>query len=312
MQILCKSQQKVYNTFADELSDYIQIQKARGIAQKPSVLPAGATQKDSDWEREGKVSPERDVAQLHKPSLNFPPRYNPPHPSRYNLSQGWCPSYPGHRWPPQGLLHSGSPPVFPGPASPLFSGHFLTRKRPRKPPSSPSHETPSSSDSSSYSSSSSSSSSSSDSGDSKYHHREKRRIRKSRRLRDKRTKEEDSDKEDKRRKRRRRERHKELDEGGRGESGGSEEERTRKGSKGHSRNKSREKKACMDLEAAGEENWKQEEVIHDKTQVEVNVEQRDSEQDEPGRAKIKREKKKGKEDTRTEEEKLWDDSILGF
>lgn len=312
MQILCKSQQKVYNTFADELSDYIQIQKARGIAQKPSVLPAGATQKDDDWEREEKVSPEEHVAQLHKPSLNFPPRYAPPQPSHYNLSQGWGPSHPGHRRTPQGLLHGGSPRAFPGPASPLFPAHFLTKKRRRKPPSSPSHETPSSSDSSSYSSSSSSSSSSSDSGDSKYRHREKKRIRRSRRERDTRTKEEDSDKEEKRRKRRRRERHKELGEGRRGESGGSEEERRRKGSKGLSRRKNQEKKIHVDLEAAGEESLKQEEVIHDNTQEEVNVEQRDSEQDEPGRAKIKRERKKGKEDTRTEEEKLWDDSILGF
>ncbi|GLD69947.1 zinc finger matrin-type protein 1 isoform X1, partial [Lates japonicus] len=31
---LCKSQQKVYSTFADELADYIQVQKARGLTPK--------------------------------------------------------------------------------------------------------------------------------------------------------------------------------------------------------------------------------------------------------------------------------------
>lgn len=299
MQILCKSQQKVYNTFTDELSDYIQIQKARGIAQKPPVFPAGAAQKDGDWEREGDIFPERE--------LNFPLNYIPPHPSCYGRGRG-CPSYPGHSWPPQGLLDGGSPLAVTGSALPqLPPSHFLRRKRLRKPPSCPPHEAFSSSHSSSYSSSSSSSTS--DSGDSKYRHSEKRRLRKSRRERGKRAKEEDSDKEEKSRKRRRTEKHKELGKGRRGESGGSEEEeRRRKGGKGHGR--SREKKARVDPEAAAGESWKQENVKHDKG--DLNVEQRDSEQDEPGRAKNRREKKKGREDTRTEEEKLWDDCILGF
>lgn len=300
IQILCKSQQKVYNTFADELSDYIQIQKARGIAQKP-VLPAGATQKDGDWERAVNMFPERE--------LNFLPKYNPPHPSCNDPGRGCPPSYPDRSWPPQGSLHGGSPPAVAGSASPLFPGHFLTRKRLRKPPGCPPHEAFSSSQSSSYSSSSSSSSSStSDSGDGKYRHREKRRLRKSRRERDKRAKEEDSDREEKRRKQRRTERHKELDEGRKGQS--EEEERRKKGGKNRSGNKSREKKARTDPEAAAGESWKQENVKNDKG--ELSVEQRDSEQDKPGRAKNKREKKKGKEDSRTEEEKLWDDCILGF
>lgn len=101
----------------------------------------------------------------------------------------------------------------------------------------------------------------------------------------------------------------------------SEEERRRKGNRGHGKHKRREKKARVDLEAAGEESLKREEVMHDRkeiggqVQAKMNVEQRDSGQDEPGRAKNRREKKKEKiekEDTRTEEEKLWDDSILGF
>lgn len=48
-------------------------------------------------------------------------------------------------------------------------------------------------------------------------------------------------------------------------------------------------------------------------QAEMNVEQGGCGQDEPAKPKYRKEKKKMKEkvDTRTEEEKLWDDSILG-
>lgn len=48
-------------------------------------------------------------------------------------------------------------------------------------------------------------------------------------------------------------------------------------------------------------------------QAELDVEQGEGGQDESARPKYRKEKKKmkGKVDTRTEEEKLWDDSILG-
>lgn len=48
-------------------------------------------------------------------------------------------------------------------------------------------------------------------------------------------------------------------------------------------------------------------------QSEMNVEQGDGGQEEPAKPKYRKEKKKTKKevDTRTEEEKLWDDSILG-
>lgn len=48
-------------------------------------------------------------------------------------------------------------------------------------------------------------------------------------------------------------------------------------------------------------------------QAEINVKQREGGEDEPSKPKYRKEKKKAKEkmDTRTEEEKLWDDSILG-
>lgn len=47
--------------------------------------------------------------------------------------------------------------------------------------------------------------------------------------------------------------------------------------------------------------------------TEMCVEQGNGGQDEPAKPKYRKEKKKMKEkaDTRTEEEKLWDDSILG-
>lgn len=48
-------------------------------------------------------------------------------------------------------------------------------------------------------------------------------------------------------------------------------------------------------------------------QAEINVKQREGGEDESIKPKYRKEKKKAKEkaDTRTEEEKLWDDSILG-
>lgn len=48
-------------------------------------------------------------------------------------------------------------------------------------------------------------------------------------------------------------------------------------------------------------------------QTEMYVEQGNCEPDEPAKTKYRKERKKMKEkvDTRTEEEKLWDDSILG-
>lgn len=288
VQILCKSQQKVYNTFADELSDYIQIQKARGIAQKPPVLLVGSTQTD---EREGSTFPEWEP--------NLQPSYNPPHPSCYGPGRDCHPWYPGRSWSPQG----DSPAVVAPSTSPLLPGHLLMKKRLRKPPSCPPHEALLSSNFSSYSSSSCSSTS--ESGDSKSHHRGKKELRNSKRERDKRAREDDSDQEEKNRKRRRTESHQVLDEGRRGESRGSEEEeRRKKGGKSRDMNKSQEKKVRVDPEAAAGESHH--------NQGDLNVEQRDSEQDEPSKAKNKREKKKGKDDTRTEEEKLWDDCILGF
>lgn len=322
---LCKSQQKVYNTFTDELSDYIQIQKARGITPRPPVLPPGDSQNEDDEDEEEEVLCEEDSIELNKPLPNFPPTYTPPHHSRldYNPIEGCPPPYQAPPWPSHSLDYNRPPPVLPDSGSPLFNSQPIISRRRRKPSSSSSYIT-----SSSYSSSYSSySSSTSDSDDNEYRRREKRRIRRSRR--DKRPKNEDSAKEEKRNKQGKRERQKESEERRRGEPRGSEEERRRKKRKSYGKWRRQEKKSRVeDFEAVGGErvmdilkpegtlyNRKETEVVH--IEAKMNVEQGDGGQDEPIRPKCRKEKKKPKEkvgklDTRTEEEKLWDDSILGF
>ncbi|XP_044023271.1 zinc finger matrin-type protein 1 [Siniperca chuatsi] len=322
---LCKSQQKVYSTFADELSDYIQVQKARGITPKTSqVLPLGDTQKEDEEEEEEEVLNKGDITELNKPMPTFLPTSNPPHHSRlgcYNPVEGWRPPYQGPPRPSHGWGYNCPPPVLPSSGSPLFAGQPIKRRRRRKQSSSSSYMT-SSSHSSSHSSSYSSSTS--DSDDSAYRRREKRRIRRSRRERDRRARDEDSNKEEKRRKRRRRERDNESGDRRRGESGESEEEKRRKKRRNHGKRRRQEKQSREeDFGAEGGErvmdNLMPENLMDNRKETEVhiqaemNVEQGDVGQDEPAKPKYRKEKKKTKEkvDTRTEEEKLWDDSILG-
>lgn len=320
---LCKSQQKAYSTFADELSDYIQIQKARGITRRAPVLPSGNAQKEDDKDEKEELTKDDNIA-LNKP-VTFPPTYNLPyhsHLGRYNPGEGCPPPYQGPPWPSHGLDYNCPPPVLPGSGSPLFTSLPAMTRRRRKLSSSSSHVT-SSSYSSSYSSSCSSSTS--DSDDSEYRRREKK-SRRSRRERVRRPKEEDADNEEKRRRRRSREMHKDSEERTRGESAVSEDERRRrKKRKSHAKQGRREKKARVeDFEAAGMErvmdNLKPEDLMYNRKetevhiQAEINVEQADGGPDESLRPKFRKEKKKLKDkvDTRTEEEKLWDDSILGF
>ncbi|XP_070816085.1 zinc finger matrin-type protein 1 [Chaetodon trifascialis] len=320
---LCKSQQKAYSTFTDELSDYIQIQKARGITPKGGqILSLGDTQKE-DEEEEDEALNKEDIIKLNQPMPSFPPAFNPPHHSRlgcYTPVGGWRPPYQGPPWPSHGLNYTCAPPVLPGSDSTLFPSWPMKRRRRRK-QSSSSSDTTSSSYSSSYSSSHSSHSS--DSDGTEYRRREKRRIRRSRRERDKRARDENSDRDEKRRKRQRRERAKESEERRRGESGESEEERRRKKRKNHGKRRRRDKKSQEeDSEAAAEramDNLMPEVMMDNRketeghVQAEVNVEQEGVGQGGPPKPKCRKEKKKTKEkvDTRTEEEKLWDDSILG-
>ncbi|XP_038552333.1 zinc finger matrin-type protein 1 [Micropterus salmoides] len=332
---LCKSsQQKVYSTFADELSDYIQVQKARGINPKTSqILPLGDTRNEDEEaeEEEVEVLNKGNITELNKPMPNFPPTSTSPHHSRlgcYNPVKGWHPPYQGPALPSHGWDYNCPPPVLLGSGPPLFSSRPTKRRRRRKQSSSSSYITSSSYSSSTYSSGSSSAS---DSDDSEYRRREKRRIRRSRRERDRRerdrrARDEESDKEEKRSKRGRRERDNGSGDRRRGEFGESEEERERRRMKrkNHGKRRRREKKnreedygaecgekAIDTLMPEDTMDSRKETEVH--IQAEMNVEQGDGGQDEPAKPKHRKEKKKTKEkvDTRTEEEKLWDDSILG-
>ncbi|GLD73843.1 zinc finger matrin-type protein 1-like protein [Lates japonicus] len=166
--------------------------------------------------------------------------------------------------------------------------------------------------------------STSDSDDSEYRRRERRRIRRSRKERGRRARDEDSDKEERRRKRQRKERDIDSEERKREESGESEQERRRKKRKKHGKQRRKEKKSQEeDFDEEGGEkvmdSLKPEDMMDSRKytevhiQAEISVEQGEGGQDEPVKPKYRKEKKKMKEkvDTRTEEEKLWDDSILG-
>ncbi|XP_029288697.1 zinc finger matrin-type protein 1 [Cottoperca gobio] len=303
---LCKSRQKDYNTFADELADFIQVQKARGITPKAGEV----TQQEEEQDEEEEALNKGDIIELNKHMPNLPPTSNASHPSRpggYYPVEAWRPPYQGPSWPSHGWDYNGPPPVLPGSGAPLFTGRPTKRRRRRKQSSSSSYTT------SSYSSSYSSSTS--DSGDSEYRRREKRRVKRSRQERDRRARDEDSDKEEKRGKRQRREREMDSEERRREESGESEEERRGKNRKSPGKKRRREKKSREeDFESQGGERVmdnRKETEVH--IQAEMNVEQGEAGQDTPAKTKNRKEKKKTKEkvDTRTEEEKLWDDSILG-
>lgn len=248
---LCKTQQKAYDTFADELSDYIQIQKARGI--QPRALPPKDGLREENSKEEDVISRAADV-DVNRVATNVSPNYNPPRRSLIGCCSpaGRCP--PPHVDPfrPSHSLNHSSP-------LPLL-------KRKRRNPSS------SSASSSSYSSSGSSNSSS-DSGNGE------RRNEKRRRERAKRAQRDQSEKE-KNRKWWNRDR-----------LGDSDERRRRKmrKSQGSQRGENRGQQV--------------EEADHDPKERAM---------DGPSGHRNRKEKKKIQGDTRTEEERLWDDSILGF
>ncbi|KAK2914771.1 hypothetical protein Q8A73_005365 [Channa argus] len=315
---LCKTQQKVYSNFADELADYIQVQKARGINPKANqVLPQGDTQQENEVEDQGIST--GDTTQLNTPMPTLPPKLNIYHPSHsgcYHTAEGWSSSYQSPPWRPYGWDNS-FPPVLPGSGSPEFHDCPKTKKRHRKQSSSSSYTT-----SSSYTSSYSSyTSGTNDSDDSDYKHREKRMIRRSRKGRDRRLKEEEQSQ----RKRQRKEKLNDSDERRRGESGELQQEiRVKKGNN-HTKQRLKEKQPWLEEDFGkvvgerGMNSLKPEDMMDSNKQAEVhihaeiNVDHGDGRHDEPAKPKYKKEKKKmkNKVDSRTEEEKLWDDSILG-
>ncbi|KAM9859797.1 zinc finger matrin-type protein 1 [Aulostomus maculatus] len=305
---LCKSQQRSYSTFADELADYIQVQKARGLAPKtgPALSSADGQQEEEEEEDNEDLNIGR-ITQLTNSMPKFPV-CNPPHQAPlgfYYPVEGCHPSYQGPPWPP----YSRPPSALPGSASLQFTVKPVKRKRQRTRSSSSSYTA-----SSSYSSSFSSTSSSSDSDSSGYRRRERRRTRKSRSDRSRRARDADSDMEGRGRKRRRKVRDDDSEERRREEYGESEEERRRQRRR---RGKQRREKKSQeeDFEVEGER-CKDSLQPNDTTETAILVQpeqQQEERQDEPAKPKNRREKKKTREevDTRTEEEKLWDDSILG-
>ncbi|XP_068598943.1 zinc finger matrin-type protein 1 [Brachionichthys hirsutus] len=304
---LCKSQQKAYDTFTDELSDYIQIQKARGITPRPAVLPPGEAQKDNVEEED--VLIKEDVIELSKPTANY---------ARHNPFEGWWPPYQGPPWSTRGLSYNFSPPSFPCSSAPFISTSPIKRRRKKQ--LSPPSQSNSSSNSSSYSSSYSSSTSESDGAE--YRRRRKKRMRRSRKERDTREGGEDSDQEGERNNRQRRGRDKSED-GRKGEFTQSEEQKSRiklKRDDKHNNEKSRAENFEVLREEKTTDTLIQEDVRNDDERSDVHIQTDTSDvvgaagQDELARHKYRKDRKKmkGKADTRTEEEKLWDDSIMGF
>ncbi|KAM6927929.1 zinc finger matrin-type protein 1 [Xenentodon cancila] len=288
---LFKSQPKVYSTFADELADYIQVQKARGITPKTSHgLPHDRMQrKDEDDEEEKHERLDMwDVTEENSAKINLP---------RTAIPGSWHPSYLHPAWPPH-IWDNGNPPPFqPSSGSPQFSSWPMKSGRYRRLSSSSTYSTTSSTSYSSYSTYTS------DSDDSECSHEEKRRIGRSGKDGGRKRGNEESDKEEKGRTRQKRE----------PESEESEDERRRKKLKCHSTKRQKE----SDKEEKQMDSIKKQDTMEAEKETEAHLpaetEQIESAQGKAAQPKNRKEKKKmkGKADTRTEEEKLWDDSILG-
>ncbi|XP_051933271.1 zinc finger matrin-type protein 1 [Hippocampus zosterae] len=304
---LCKTRQKSYSTFADELAHYIQVQKARGLTPKiGSNLSKNEAQNEDDQSEEVADVQKGHMAQQNQTLANFSPTYDP-HP-RYRVPhfgvEGFQPPYVGPPWPSRGWDCDG-PPSFQH-LRPSLESAARPLKRRRKCSSSSSYST-SSSSSSSYSSSFSSGASDSDAGERRQ--RERRRNKRSRRERGRRSGAASSDKA--RRKQQKRTRDNYSEERRRNDVGESGDERRQK-------RKHPSKQRRQVRKRAAEEDQVKSSVVPTDTmetreETDANVvEQSDRPEDHAG-VKCRKEKKKTKEimDNRTEEEKLWDDSILG-
>ncbi|XP_019910859.2 zinc finger matrin-type protein 1 [Esox lucius] len=319
---LCKSQKKVYDSFAEELADYIHVQKARGIAPNTSFGIMKGEQ-----EGEGVANPSKTDGQ-NKTNSSLPPSSRPLLPV-IPPPQPAPEFYPPHIWSPP----YQAPPIqfgfrgnmyeqktwghtFPQPLPP---GSTLTGLIGRPQPRGRADER--SSSSASYTTSSPSCTSSSDSDcDHHYRERKRRKMRKERRAR-----EEDSGD----RKRRRGRRGGNNTEGRGGREPDVEEERGRRrrkrqhrrsrshgeGSRAKRRKEGESEGAKEDKELNTEERVGGEgEETEVYMQAEIQEGTKESYEVRETRAKHRKDKKRMKEkvDTRTEEEKLWDESIIGL
>ncbi|XP_072238737.1 zinc finger matrin-type protein 1 [Leuresthes tenuis] len=305
---LFKSQPNAYSTFADELADYIQVQKVRGITPRTNHPHDGTQGEDGDEEEKNQEAFEKwDVVDANQAVLNVSCNLKPshqPHPGT------WHGSFPGPPWPSHGWDNNCPPPLPPCSGSSHFPSQPTKSGRYRRLSSSSTYST------SSSASCSSDSTHTSDSDDSAYRHREKRRVRKCKRDRSRRGGDEESGKEEGRKKRRRRGDY-DSGERRREESVESEEEGKSKKLKSHVHQRHKEKKCQPENFEAdrGErltDTLKPEHVIGNREENDLHSHS-ESGHDKSAKPKFKKEKKKAKDkvDTRTEEEKLWDDSILG-
>ncbi|XP_028829918.1 zinc finger matrin-type protein 1 isoform X2 [Denticeps clupeoides] len=338
---VCKSRRKVYDTFQDELADYIQVQKSRGLEPKASPGTQGGMEGEEQKEDEtGEV--DQRLALLRPVALfSSPPSYAPPH---------FQP--PGIHFP---FWRSGSAQA--GQWRRGFAQPYQMVRHPDPTVQRPMRRRSSESFSPSSSSDSSSSDDSSYSSSSDYERERRRQKRKQRRDRGGRERDDEEEEKDSVRKRRareqedeepgdktskrkrqrsedegqveeekekrsqrkRRERERSKREGGPGEE---EDERKRRRQKRRNqphRDQCSSKKKREDVEKASQ-NDTPDEVIS--TGMEGHTHGRTTaENDErpQGRTKekVRKEKKRMKDrmagaDTRTEEEKLWDETVLGM
>lgn len=295
---LCKPQPKVYSTFADELADYIEEQKARGVTHKTvPVLPQ--EEKQTSYEKDKEVKQEEIIMRNWEetPQSTLNPTQNhqrPPHPG----SGTGHPSYLGPPGPFQSSDYTCLPVPLPCSSSIRFSSSPSTGEHYYTSCSSPTSE----------------------SDDDKHRHRERRRTRRLKRDRGEKFVLEEMDTEGRRQKHRRREKY--DSEGKRREPSLESEEEQRKRLKSHS------KERCKDAESQQEDfrtgrDKSQTETLQPEhrtangeetplnVQPDINVVQWESAY-KPSKCKKEKKKSKEKADTRTEEEKLWDDSILGW
>ncbi|MCI4386936.1 hypothetical protein PGIGA_G00068500 [Pangasianodon gigas] len=292
---LCKK--KVYDSFQDELADYIQVQRSRGLEPKTGQgsETQGQRKAETEVDESGECCDQPQIlplqSRLPAPAFRTHPWRPPfhPHPNpaafrgRFPVPNQWDQGYSSY-----------PPPLIPG-----LTGRALRRGRSPESFSSSS----SFSDSSSSYSSTSSSSSSEDS-------RERRRRKKKRREGMKKRREEEDDSEEdvqrKRRERRRRE-----------DGSAKKPKRQRESSdedhgKRWKEKKHRERVTKKRRREEDEGEWNR--VSHVEMMKGEGEGEAQSEGLKEEKAKHKKEKKKPKdrEDNRTEEEKLWDETILGI
>ncbi|KAK3555654.1 hypothetical protein QTP86_025738 [Hemibagrus guttatus] len=291
---LCKK--KVYDSFQDELADYIQVQRSRGLEPKTGQgsETQGHRKAESEVDESGEccVQPQTVSLQSHLPAPAFRtqpwrPPFHPHHNpaalrGRFPVPNQWDQGYSSY-----------PPPLIPG-----LTGKALRRGR------SPESFSSSSSFSESSETSYSNSATSSSSEDS----RDQRRRRKKRRegTKKKREEEDDSDEDLQKRRRERRKR----------EDGSTKKPKRQRASSDEDHGKRCKEKKHRERVIKKRRREEDEREWNKASHVEVTKEDREAQGEglKEEKTKHKKEKKKPKdrEDNRTEEEKLWDETILGI